>query len=72
MHLDYNDRKNEYYICNDDKKVTLQEKEIEKDLGVIVDRQMNVHEHTSTAVKKKKKQFCPRNHKENLLMHGRR
>ena len=53
MHLGYNNNKyDEYLMYDGTNKLSLSETEVEKDLGVLIDRQLNFHEHTSSAVKK--------------------
>ena len=53
MHLGYNNPKHTYYMSdNNNTQVPLSETTAEKDLGVIVDNKLNLHEHVATATKK--------------------
>ena len=52
LHLGNKNEKNKYFIGSDDQRITLEESDLEKDLGVYIDPNLNFKKHINNTVKK--------------------
>ena len=52
LHLGTKNEKNKYFIGSDDQRITLEESDLEKDLGVFIDPNLNFKKHINNTVKK--------------------
>ena len=52
LHLGSKNEKNKYFIGSDDQRITLEETDLEKDLGVYIDPNLDFKKHIKNTVKK--------------------